>query len=156
MYPGGILEETGNNSDYDSVVLVFHDTYQHFGTAYWAISLAVFFPFIWYKLPDLIRGISKDYIDPIERAITISIAAPTIFSMLLPFVVLLVSFAHEVCPNIKYNIGGGQPQVVELQIGKEKPVVTNLPGISVYYEDNNQEHNLKTEPLVVWNQTDKF
>jgi hypothetical protein len=65
---------------------------------------------------------------------------------------LLVDFADNVYPNIKYNLGGGQPQIAELQISEEKAHLTKLLGITL----SGATSPMKTEPVIIWLQSDKY
>ena len=79
-----------------------------------------------------------------------------VFYFWLPIPFLLVSFAEDVYPNMRYNLGGGQPQVAELQTSEEKEGVAALPGRTLYYENTNHKEILGTEPVAIWYQSDKF
>lgn len=69
---------------------------------------------------------------------------------------LLFTYADEVYPNLKYNLGGGQPQIVELEIGGEKTVVTDLPGIVPPIKKSDDEQIFRTSAVAIWYQSDKF
>ena len=69
---------------------------------------------------------------------------------------LLVGFAQYCYPNISYNLGGGQPNIAELQIGIDKPVSIKLPDIGVSRTSAQGEDTMITDPVVIWYQSDKF
>jgi hypothetical protein len=81
------------------------------------------------------------------------IAVP--YTLLIVFL-MLVGFADNVYPNVKYNLGGGQPQVAELQVQDEKGPVTVLPVIPMCCAASNASQSLETAPLAIWYQSDKF
>jgi hypothetical protein len=74
--------------------------------------------------------------------------------MMLPL--LLSNFADEVYPNIKYNFGGGQPNVAEVQIATDKSTVVELPGIGTCCPDPQSGESVTTDAVVVWYQSEKF
>ena len=69
---------------------------------------------------------------------------------------MLVSFANDVYPNMKYNLGGGQPIVAELQIETDKPAGIRLLGIDVSFVANQAGAIVSTEAVVIWYRSDKF
>lgn len=90
----------------------------------------------------------------------------SLFSLLKPVVsivylfialpLLLVGFAQEVYPNIPDNLGGGQPDIAELQIGTENASAIRLPGIDASSPAPQQKDTAITVPVVIWYQSDKF
>jgi hypothetical protein len=66
---------------------------------------------------------------------------------------ILVGFAHDVYPNIKYNLGGGQPDVAILDIRAEKEAAS----VSTKTSNPGASRDLREEiPVVIWYQSDKF
>jgi Helix-hairpin-helix motif len=63
---------------------------------------------------------------------------------------VMVDYADEVYPNLRYNLGGGQPRVATLQIGTENGRRIVLAGFPA------EEQTGVTGPVVIWHQSDKF
>src|SRR5207249_4876530 len=58
--------------------------------------------------------------------------------------------------NIRYNLGGGQPDVAALQISTDKPARVTLPGLRACCIGAQLEDVMMTDPVVIWYQSDKF
>jgi len=70
---------------------------------------------------------------------------------------LIFDYADEVYPNLKYNLGGGQPQIAQLSLAGKRTEIAGLPGIRACSEDAKQEEcALKTDDLAIWYQSEKF
>jgi hypothetical protein len=63
---------------------------------------------------------------------------------------VMVDYADEVYPNLRYNLGGGQPRVATLQVGTESAKRTVLAGFPT------EEQTGVTGPVVIWHQSDRF
>jgi len=83
------------------------------------------------------------------------LGSATLFSIIFT-VFLLFDYADDVYPNVKYNLGGGQPQVAELQLGKDDAAVDGLPGMGTPASGEKQEQVRKIGPVAIWYQSDKF
>jgi hypothetical protein len=93
-------------------------------------------------------------------AVTIAVIVPLVLS----------AYANEVYPNIKYNAGGGQPQIAAVVLAGKKSEIAGadtagLPAAALCCEGSNRaepvksenpEQSIKTGPVVVWYQSDKF
>ena len=58
----------------------------------------------------------------------------------------VAGYSRDVHPNVSRNLGGGQPDIVQIQFHPQAPIVEGIsprrPGIS--------------EPLIAWHQTSQF
>jgi hypothetical protein len=77
----------------------------------------------------------------------------------LPF--MLFDYADEIYPNVKYNLGGGQPQVAELVLtGKTSDLAESAaawaPATRLCCDGGNVEQTIRTGPVAIWYQSDKF
>ena len=70
--------------------------------------------------------------------------------------VLLVAFAQEVYPNVRTNVGGGQPQIAQLQLAVEKPAAFALPGVRLLCQRCGQDEPVITDAVAVWHQSPSF
>jgi hypothetical protein len=83
-------------------------------------------------------------------------AAPAAISFAVGAVFLFFGYADEVYPNLKYNLGGGQPHIAELEIGSEKAVVSDLPGIAAPTKRSADEQIFRTSAVAIWYQSENF
>jgi hypothetical protein len=68
----------------------------------------------------------------------------------------VVGFAQDVYPNIKANLGGGQPDVAELQLEPGDTGKIMLPPDLVSAAPNEPGVATRVGPVVIWYQSDKF
>ena len=71
---------------------------------------------------------------------------------------LIFAYANDVYPNVKYNLGGGQPDVAELALSGRK---AELAGINADYlccegGEKDLYEAKKLGPIVIWHQSDKY
>jgi len=130
----------------------FRDSYQYPKVV--VVGIAISFFAVWIVL---IRNweVPESHKQTIQRVLhaKYSTAAAATY-LFLAISLLLVGFADEVYPNIKYNLGGGQPQVAELQIGEDKAPVAGLTGIPLCCGIVNPGGD--AWPVAIWYQSDKF
>jgi Calcineurin-like phosphoesterase len=74
---------------------------------------------------------------------------------------VLAGYAKDIYPNIRYNLGGGQPQVAALVFsGKRSDLAAvntaGAPLVQLCCVDANAEQSVKIDQIVVWYQSDKF
>jgi hypothetical protein len=131
----------------------FSDLYMNFKILYasfW-LTLAVAVPVI---VPVLARGLPPlSNIFDRRGGIMKGIVAVYLL-MALPF--LLFDYADEVYPNIRYNLGGGQPQVAQLILTGKKWDLAGSPATVLCCGEGNLEQAVKTDEVAIWYQSDKF
>jgi hypothetical protein len=105
---------------------------------------------------------------PAVRFRTVLIIFGVTLAVVMPLV--MSDYANEVYPNIKYNAGGGQPQIAAVVLAGKKSEIAGadaagLPAVALCCEGSNRaepvksenpEESIKTGPVVVWYQSDKF
>jgi len=142
-------------SDTVTGIRQFLDTYRYPKT----IAAAVGITYLWLFFSLVRRGVSEN-VSGFQRIRSIvfdskyalaGYAAYCLAALLL----LLISFANDVYPNIRSNLGGGQPQVAELEMKAERAGIM-LPGIAMCLTTNGEEQFLLSKPVAIWSQTDKF
>jgi hypothetical protein len=67
---------------------------------------------------------------------------------------LIIGYADSVFPNLLYNVGGGQPHIIELHLkATEAPLLLKeLPALN----RDNSATSTTTAPLVLWHQDEAF
>lgn len=75
------------------------------------------------------------------------LAAPSLF-------LLIMGYADSVFPNLLYNVGGGQPHIIELHLkATEAPsLLKELPALN----RDNSATSTTTAPLVLWHQDEAY
>jgi hypothetical protein len=73
----------------------------------------------------------------------------------------LIGYAKDIYPNIAYNYGGGQPGIAALALSGKKSDLAAMdnaaaPLARLCCDDPNSEQSVKTSPMVIWYQSDKF
>jgi hypothetical protein len=77
--------------------------------------------------------------------------------LLIALPLLIFDYADEVYPNLKYNLGGGQPQIAQLSLAGKKTEIAGLPGTRTCCDDAKQEDSaLRTDDVAIWYQSEKF
>lgn len=69
---------------------------------------------------------------------------------------VLFDYADEVYPNVKYNVGGGQPQVAELILTGKEVELTSIPGVHSSCAGSDKDQAIVTYDVALWYQSDKF
>jgi hypothetical protein len=80
----------------------------------------------------------------------------TPFIAAFAIITAMVGFADDVYPNIRANLGGGQPDVVELQIEVDDSAKISLPPDFVPPTPAQPGVPTHVGPVVIWYQSDKF
>jgi hypothetical protein len=89
-----------------------------------------------------------------ELAVLIKIL--TFFALFTAVPYLAYDYAGEIYPNIRYNLGGGQPQIAQLILTGKKSDFGGWPATFLCYADTNPEQAVKTGEIAIWYQSDKF
>lgn len=84
------------------------------------------------------------------RLLAIYVAAMLLFAS--PY--LVVGYSRDVYPNLVQSMGGGQPDVVQIQPVGER--LTTFGGVDTCCYAQRPEPVVMSEPLVVWHESDKF
>jgi hypothetical protein len=92
-----------------------------------------------------------------------SVASSFVLSLLVPAICLVVllplliaGFAQEVYPNIRYNLGGGQPDVAVLHVASGETSLPQIPQIGLQQDGSAPKQIVETKELIVWYQSPKF
>jgi len=75
--------------------------------------------------------------------------------------IVLAGYANNIYPNLRYNLGGGQPQIAKLVFsGKKSDIAAagafGVPHTELCCNDAGSEQAIKSDQLVIWYQSDKF
>lgn len=138
--------------------------YVQFTEAFWHLHIIVASCLITIGLLPYIsliwRYFDSDQEDRTKRGPLIAVFQPSLKLVaiypLLALPLLLVGFAQYTYPNIPINLGGGQPDIVELQIVTDEPASITLPGIGTTHISVQGKETMITDPVVIWYQSDKF
>lgn len=76
------------------------------------------------------------------------------FFLVLALPLLLFDYSYEVYPNLKYNLGGGQPKITELHMEKIDTAFARFLGVKT--SSNVTEQIVITEPVALWYQDKDF
>ena len=72
---------------------------------------------------------------------------------------VLYGYANEVYPNLRYNLGGGQPQIAELILGGKRSEVSSFSGKTLCCDSavaKSDDMALQLNDVAIWYQSDKF
>jgi hypothetical protein len=106
------------------------------------------------RFPWLVRGIATDGAALMKRGRrSLIVQTMSYYAIFVP--IILFDYSNEVYPNLKYNLGGGQPQLAELSIAGKKADVAAFSGTVLCCSNENQEQAIKAD-VVIWYQSNNF
>ena len=80
-----------------------------------------------------------------------------LFFVFSAFFLFLSGYATDVYPNMKFGLGGGQPQIVQLQVGYENFSALNALGVGLEPASEIQKgSSVLTQPVAIWYQSSKY
>lgn len=137
------------SSDAVRCMLQFLDTYNH--AKILTGGAAIVFSTLYYpRVVNLVR--SADVKPILQRLVILSIVMTACGEMAL----LLVGFSEDVYPNVRFNLGGGQPQIAELRIVGPRSVLSALPVNTICCGDSAHDYVVTTDPVAIWYQSNDF
>jgi hypothetical protein len=85
--------------------------------------------------------------------------APKIFFGLmgiLLFSSILIGFANDIYPNLKFNFGGGQPQIAAVTLSGKASELAGWSGDTICCKSPTDEQAIQLPDAAIWFQSDKF
>lgn len=126
--------------------IYFSDTFVHPKTVTAAVVLMVVFLLAYICENIYVYTSLKPYLRRYVPPYLLLTAAVSIW-------LLLFDFSYYVYPNIPYNYGGGQPNIVKLHIQTSDRKLLCFMGLRIISEDKD---TVTTEPLVLWYRDHEF
>jgi hypothetical protein len=128
-YPGGRPFQVSFDPDFERTKQRWIGTWGQFADTYWHekiifAGVVFFLAAVWTALASLVQKMAIDArLQKLARDVLF--VAPSL--AVLSFGLLVVGFGQDVYPNIRYNLGGGQPDIAVLHVGSEDSAVEALP-----------------------------
>jgi hypothetical protein len=112
----------------------------------------------------MIQAYNYNYLNPFFRNFAFisenagSIASEIYFGLMgmILFSSILIAFANDIYPNLKFNFGGGQPQIAAVTLSGKASELAGWSGDTICCKSPSDEQAIQLPDAAIWFQSDKF